>query len=470
MAESEHNRNHPRTWRNIPYDELTVGQSCTLKRVVTENDFYVFAQVSGNMNPLHLSDYDGDGDGAREAVAPSMLVGSLISSALGNVLPGPGTLYKRQNLEFFGRAKIGDALEVFVEVKEKLPERVVRFDTEVRLEGGPVLVRGEALVIAPETKLVFEDMEPPTLRVDRHVHFQRLFEWCDELPALRVAVVAPEDEHSLGGALLAAEREFIVPILIGDAAKIHAVAEEIGEDVSAFEIIDVPNHHEAAGRAVQLVHEGRAQAVMKGHLHTDQLLRQVMKKEGGLRVGRRLSHVFIMDTPGLDRLLFLTDAAINIQPTLEEKVDITQNAIDLARALRVEEPKVAVLSAVETVNPKIPGTLDAAALAKMSERGQIKHGKVDGPLAMDNAIDIGAARSKGINSLVAGHADILVVPNLEAGNMLAKELTFVAMASAAGLVVGAKVPVIVNSRADDEMCRLASCAVALLYQAKYGRT
>ncbi|MEO1481201.1 MAG: bifunctional enoyl-CoA hydratase/phosphate acetyltransferase [Myxococcota bacterium] len=457
-------------WRNVPYDELEVGQTASLTRVVTENDFYVFAQASGNMNPLHLADYDGDGDGETEAVAPSMWIGALISSALGNVLPGPGTLYREQHLEFLGRARIGDRLSIRVEVTEKRPERVVVLDTEVRnAESGAVLARGPATVTAPERKLVFEDIEAPELRVDRHVHFERLFEWCDAMPALRVAVAAPEDENSLGGALLAAKREFIVPILVGDEDKIRKVAAEMGEDLSGCEVVNVPEHDAAAAQAVALVHAGRARAVMKGHLHTDQLLRHVIKKDGGLRAGRRLSHVFIMDTPGLNRLLFVSDAAINIQPNLEEKVDITQNAIDVALALRVEEPKVAVLSAVETVNPKIPGTLDAAALAKMSERGQIKHGKVDGPLAMDNAIDVGAARTKGINSLVAGHADILIVPNLEAGNMLAKELTFVAMASAAGLVVGAQVPVIVNSRADSEMCRLASCAVALLYNARFGR-
>lgn len=458
-----------REWHNIPYHELEVGQAATLTRVVTENDFYVFARASGNMNPMHLADYDGDGDGSPEAVAPSMWVGALISAALGNVLPGPGTLYKKQDLEFLGRARVGDRLEIRVEVKEKRPERVVVLDTQVRrIRDGSLLVHGDAVVLAPERKLIFEDIETPTLRVDRHVHFERLFEWCDDMPAMNVAVAAPEDENSLGGALLAAQREFIVPILVGDEKKIRAVAEELDEDLSGIEIINEPDHDRAAAESVALVHVGRARAVMKGHLHTDQLLRHVIKRDGGLRAGRRLSHVFIMDTPGLNRLLFVSDAAINIQPDLEEKVDITQNAIDVARALRVEEPKVAVLSAVETVNPKIPGTLDAAALAKMSERGQIKHGRVDGPLAMDNAIDVGAARTKGINSLVAGHADILIVPNLEAGNMLAKELTFVAMASAAGLVVGAKVPVIVNSRADSEMCRLASCAVALLYSDRFG--
>lgn len=459
-----------REWRNVPYEQLKIGQECTLTRVATEDDFYVFAQTSGNMNPLHLADYDGDGDGQPEAVAPSMWVGALISSALGNVLPGPGTLYKRQAFEFLGRVRIGDELEVHVKVVEKMPERKVRLETQVRQKrDGTVVLRGEAVVLAPEKELVFQDIEAPSLRVARHQHFEKLFEWADPLPPLKVSVIAPEDENSLGGALLAAQREFIEPILVGDKEKIEAVAKQAKLSLAGIPIEDIKSHDQAAAAAVAMIREGRAESVMKGNLHTDQLLKHVVKRDGGLRTSRRISHVFVMDVPGLDRLLFVTDAAITISPTLDEKVDITQNAVDVARALRVEMPKVAVLCAVETVNPKMPSTLDAAALSKMSDRGQIKHAQVDGPLAMDNAIDIGAARTKGIKSMVAGHADVLIVPNLEAGNMLAKELTYVAMASAAGLVVGAKVPVILNSRADDEMCRLASCAVALLYQEMYGR-
>ena len=219
----------------------------------------------------------------------------------------------------------------------------------------------------------------------------------------------------------------------------------------------------AAARAVELFHEGRAQAIMKGHLHTGQLLQHIVKSDGGLRTSSRISHVFVMDVPGLDHLLMVTDAAINIAPTLEEKVDIAQNAIDLAISIGIEVPKVGVLSAVETVNPKIPSTIDAAVLSKMADRGQIRGGIVDGPLAMDNAVDVEAAKTKGIKSLVAGHADILLAPNMEAGNMLAKELSFIAHAEAAGLVMGARCPIILNSRADDDKARLASCAVAALF-------
>jgi predicted methyltransferase MtxX (methanogen marker protein 4) len=256
---------------------------------------------------------------------------------------------------------------------------------------------------------------------------------------------------------------------VGSTQKIRAAAEEAGADISGIEIIDIPDHRAAALRSVALVHEGRAKVVMKGHLHTDQLLHAILKKEGGLRTNRRLSHVFVMDVPGLDHLLFVTDAAINIAPDLECKVSIVQNAIDLAISLGIETPKVGILSAVETVTPSIPSTIDAAVLSKMADRGQITGGLVDGPLAMDNAVDLGAARTKGLTGLVAGRAEILVAPNMEAGNMIAKELTFLAHAEAGGVVMGAQVPVILTSRADDDQARLASCAVAALNAAIRGR-
>jgi phosphate butyryltransferase len=245
-----------------------------------------------------------------------------------------------------------------------------------------------------------------------------------------------------------------------------------GLKLDGFAIEDVPNPDAAAARAVELVHQGRAAAIMKGYLHTDELLRHVVKSQGGLRTLRRISHVFVMDAPALPGLLLVTDAVINIAPTLEDKVDIVQSAIELAIALGIVQPKVGILSAVETVNPKIPSTLDAAILSKMAERGQIRGGVVDGPLAMDNAVSLTSARTKGVVSAVAGRADVLVVPNVESGNILAKELTYAAQAEGAGIVLGAKVPVMLTSRADDERSRLFSCAVAVLYAAwrETGRT
>jgi phosphotransacetylase/acyl dehydratase len=448
---------------NTPYDALRVGMEARYERVCMVDDLYVFANASGNLNPLHLPKEDGDCDGTPEALAPSLWLGALISAVLGNRLPGPGTLYQSQTLKFLGRAYTGDKVVAKVRVLEKLPGSVVRFKTWVERADGMLLVEGEAEVIAPQKQQSFEAADVPGLTVRDHEHFDRLLELARPLPPIPTSVVAPETAVALAGAILAAEQTLIVPILIGCQAKIEAAAAQINADLSGYEIINVPDHDAAAARAVALVHEGRARAVMKGDLHTDQLLRAILKREGGLRTSRRLSHVFVMDVPGLEHLLLVTDAAINIAPNLQTKVDIAQNAIYLALALGITEPKVGVLSAVETVTPSIPSTLDAAILSKMAERGQIKGGLVDGPLAMDNAVDLNAARTKGLTSLVAGRANILLAPNLEAGNMIAKELTFLAHAQAGGLVMGAQVPVILTSRADDDKSRLASCAVAALY-------
>ena len=452
---------------NKVYDELKVGDTASLTRIAREDDFLIFANASGNHNPMHMHEYDGDGDGVAEEVAPSLWVGSLISAVLGNLLPGPGTLYHAQDFKFLGRAHAGEELKVEVELLEKLPENRVRFKTLVtRTSDEKLIVDGEALVEAPTKKLAFNALEVPGLVVQRHRHFEKLIENVGSLPPLLTAVVAPEEENSLGGALLAREEGVIEPILIGSEAKIRAAAQAVGRSLDGVEIIDEPIHAKAATISVDLVNEGRAQALMKGHLHTDDLLRAALRKEKGLRSGRRFTHVFVMDTPGLSHPLLVSDAAVNIQPDLKTKMDIVQNAIDVAISIGIEEPKVSVLSAVETVNPDMPSSIDAALLAKMAERGQITGGLVDGPLAMDNAIDLGAARTKGIKSAVAGRAEVLIVPNIDAGNMLAKQLAIVAHAEGAGLVLGATVPIILTSRADDDMARLASCAVAALHHAR----
>lgn len=453
-------------FESIPFDRLEIGMTAEARRLCVADDLFVFAHASGNVNPLHLPDQDGDGDGVVEAVAPAMWIAALISSVLGNQLPGPGTVYKGQTLRFVGRARAGDELVIRVKLLEKGPDHVVRFATDVSLADGTAIIEGEAEVIAP-TRVTSVDADGiPGLTVQRHVHFERILEQAQPLDPMLTAVVAPEEANSLGGALLAAEHTLIRPILIGDPARIAMAAQDLGADLAGFEIVEASSHRDAAILGVKMVNDGRAQALMKGHLHTDELLGQVVKRDGGLRTGRRLSHVFVMDVPGLPHLLAVTDAAINIAPDLETKVDITQNAIDLMHALGIETPRVGILSAVETVNPKIPSTLDAAILSKMAERGQIRGAFVDGPLAMDNAIDIDAARTKGVTSMVAGRAEVLVAPNLEAGNMLAKELTYIAHAEAGGLVLGARCPIILTSRADNDKSRLASCAIAALYAAK----
>ncbi|MGG7565358.1 bifunctional enoyl-CoA hydratase/phosphate acetyltransferase [Rhodovulum sp. DZ06] len=447
---------------NKTWDELEIGQRASLNRTATLEDFYVFANASGNMNPLHLPKHDGDGDGDPEAIAPAMWVGSLVSSVLGNLLPGPGTVYLGQQLHFHNRVHAGDPLTISVEVVEKRDGGEVLLDTCVEIAGGVKVASGVAEVRAPTKKLVFDDVEAPHLMLERHKHFDALLERAGGGAPMPVAVAAPEKGDALAGPVIAAKAGLIRPILVGDPDAIAAAAKAEGLDISGMEIVPAPHHPEAAEAAVDLVREGRAQALMKGHLHTDDLMHAVLRKENGLRAGRRLSHVFVMDVPGREKLLFVTDAAINIAPDLATKKDIVQNAIDLALALGIEEPKVGLLSAVETVTPSIPSTLDAAILSKMADRGQITGGLVDGPLAMDNAVDLGAAKTKGIAGSVAGRADILVAPNMEAGNMVAKELTFLARAEAGGIVVGAACPIILTSRADDEKARLASCAVAVL--------
>jgi phosphate acetyltransferase len=296
----------------------------------------------------------------------------------------------------------------------------------------------------------------------QHEKYERLVAATKDLQPLPTAVAHPCDESSLRGALEAAEAGIITPILVGPKTKIRSVAQSFDLDIEGIEIIDAPNSHAAAEKAVEIVRAGKAQLLMKGSLHSDELLAAVTKRETGLRTARRISHVFVMDVPTHPQTLFITDAAVNIAPDLLAKRDIIQNAIDLYAGLGLGTPKVAILSAVETVNPAIPSTIEAAALCKMAERGQITGGELDGPLAFDNAISPEAARIKGIKSLVAGQAQILVVPDLEAGNMLAKNLSFLSRADAAGIVLGARVPIILTSRADNVRTRMASCAVAML--------
>ena len=449
--------------RNKIWAELKVGDTAGLERACSLQDLFLFAHVSGNVNPLMLPPAES-GLEKTEPVAPSMWVGSLVSAVLGNVLPGAGTLYREQDLRFLRRVHVGDKVKVTVVCREKREAPVAVFDTRVETPAGDVVCDGTAVIEAPTVTRVTEARDLPSLIVETTDHFGKLVALAAKLPPLKTAIVCPEDHNSLSGALLSARNGLIEPILVGDPARIQAAAKELGADISALTLVAISDPHAAAARAVAMVLEGKANAVMKGMIHSDALLEEVVKKDGGLRMHGRITHVFAMDVPTLDEILYISDAAINIAPDLMTKVDIVQNAVDLARACGLDKPRVGILSAVETINPAIPSTLDAAVLSKMAERGQIRGAVVDGPLAMDNAIDIEAARTKGIASLVAGQANVLIVPNLEAGNMLAKELTFVARAEAAGLVLGAKAPIMLTSRADNDRARLASCALAQLYQ------
>lgn len=449
---------------NKTFDELREGDCAELNRLITADDLYAFAAMSGNINPMHLTDSDLDGDGRQERIAPGLFVASMISAVLGTQLPGAGTLYRRQSLNFHERAHAGDELCCRVLVLAKQSDGVVRLSTEVRrLSDDALIVAGEAEVMASNTKFDQDVGEVPGLILQRHRHFEAILKRAKPLTPLPTAVVCPDDANSLGGALLAADEGIILPLLIGNEEAIRTAAKLSDRVLDGIEIINIPDGDvAAAAKACALVHEGRAAAIMKGHLHTDDLLHPMLDKTKGLRIGRRFTHVFVMDVPGQPEPVMVTDAAINIAPDLATKVDICQNAIELASALSLE-PRVGVLSAVETVNPAIQSSIDAALLSKMADRGQITGGQVEGPLAMDNAIDLGAAHTKGLTGAVAGRANILVVPGIDAGNMLAKQLAFMSHAEGAGLVLGASVPVILNSRSDGPMSRLASCAVAALH-------
>ena len=446
------------------WDEMQPGDSAEIRRLFTADDLFAFAALSGNHNPVHLGGEDPDGDGKRELYAPGMFVATLISAVLGTKLPGPGVRYHSQHLEFHGRVKEGDEVIARVTVLEKLAGGLVRLRTEVlNADSGERILDGEAVSVAPARAMRYEALDVPGLITHRHRHFEKLLELASPLPDLVTAVVCPEEPSALEGAILAAEHHIIEPLLIGDPERIMRAAQAAGRDATRYEILPAATARAAARLAVDLVNEGRAGAIMKGHLHTDDLLRPMLDKQNGLRMVRRFTHVFVMDVPGVPHPLIVTDAAINIAPDLETKVDIVQNAIDVAISIGIKVPKVGVLSAVETVTPAIPSSLDAALLSKMAERGQIRGGEVDGPLAMDNAVDLAAARTKGIRSNVAGRAEVLVAPGIDSANMLAKQLAYISHAEAAGLVLGARVPVILNSRSDGSMARLASAAIAAIH-------
>ncbi|MEQ8404080.1 MAG: bifunctional enoyl-CoA hydratase/phosphate acetyltransferase [Oceanicaulis sp.] len=445
------------------YDAIEIGETAELTRTVTANDLLFYSHASGDLNPLHLPELDGDGDGVAEAFAPTAWLAGLLSALVGNVLPGPGS----RATDFKGEAgaplRLGETATARIKVTGKR-DGVLIVKGEVTGPAGPAMT-AELAVAPPENPQAFEAYDLPGLMVRRHPHFDRLLKACDGMEPARTAIAAPHSEDALSGALQAAERGLIAPLLVGVRAKIETAAEALGADISRCEIIEADGVSDAAAKACALVGEGRADSVMKGHLHTDTFLRAVLNRSHGLRGDRRISHCFVLDVPGREELLFVADAAVNINPDLMAKADIVQNTIDLACALGIKQPRAGILSAVETVNPALPSTLDAAALSKMADRGQIKRGLVDGPLAMDNAVDLEAAKLKKLTGEVAGRADILIAPDLEAGNMLAKELTYLARAESAGIVLGARAPVILTSRADNAFSRLVSCAVAALHAA-----
>jgi phosphate acetyltransferase len=448
---------------NVTFEEIEVGASASMTRTLSPTDIEVLALVSGDADPFHM---EGDGAAAvRPDVQTTEAAGAeaLIAAVLGTRLPGPGMKIVRENLHFRGRIGVGDQLTATVTARAKRAEGAeVAFACRCLNQHGEEVVSGSVTVAAPTRRVTYAEVAPPELSLRRGDAFARLFKACEGLPPVSCAVVHPCDRDSLLGPIEAARRGLIAPLLVGPEDKMQAVARAEGMDLGSYRVVAVPHSHAAAVKAVELARAGEVEALMKGSLHTDELLGAVVPSATGLRTSRRLSHVFVMDVPSYPRMLLITDAAVNIFPKLEEKVDIVQNAIDLARVLGIEQPKVAILSAVETVTPKIESTLQAAALCKMADRGQITGAVLDGPLAFDNAISLQAARTKKISSPVAGQADILLVPDLEAGNMLAKQLSYLAGAEGAGIVLGARVPIVLTSRADSVRSRLASTAVMAL--------
>ena len=451
--------------QNKIFDEIDIGDTASVEHMLTQKDIQLFAVMSGDVNPAHLDEEYARSDMFHEIIAHGMWGGSLISTVLGTQLPGPGTIYLGQTFRFLKPVGIGDTVTARVTVKEK-DEKKKRLilDCVCLNQDGKEVITGEAEVIAPTEKVKRKQIRLPEIEFkdEECPHHHQAICMVHGLEPLKTAVVHPADAVSLRGAVEATEDGIIEAVLVGPEDKIRAVAEEENIDLSPYTIIPTPHSHAAAEMAVQMVHEGKVEALMKGKLHTDELMLAVMDKQKGLRTGRRMSHVAMLDIPKFPRPLYVTDAAINIQPNLTQKVDIVQNAIDLFLAVNKTVPRVALLSAVETVNQDIPSTLDATALCKMAERGQITGALLDGPLAFDNAISEEAADIKGIRSQVAGKADILVVPDLESGNILFKQLVLLSGAHMAGIVMGAQVPIILPSRASSAIARKASCALALL--------
>jgi phosphate butyryltransferase len=455
--------NPPDIIENRTFDEIAIGDSASLSRTLGEEEIKLFALASGDVNPAHLDPEYAASDMFHHVIAHGLWGGGLISAVLGTELPGPGTIYLSQSLRFTRPVGLGDTITATVTVTGKDVQRhLVDFDCRCANQRGEQVIGGEARVKAPTEKVRRPRVPLPDIRMADHGGYRRLLDAARGGEPVVTAVAHPCSAAAIEAVTAAAREGLIAPVLIGPEAKIRAAAVAVGADISSFRLVPAPHSHAAAARAVELVRAGEARMLMKGSLSTEELMAEVVPQATGLRTERRISHVYVMDVPGRAAPLLITDAAINITPGLDEKADIIRNAIDLAHVLGIERPKVAILSAVETINPAIASTLEAAALCKMAQRGQIVGGDLDGPLAFDSAISEAAARTKDITSPIAGKAEIVVVPNLEAGSLLAKQLTFLGGADAAGIVLGARVPIILSGRAESLRSQLASCAVAAL--------
>lgn len=449
-----------RLLENRCYDELAIGESASLTRTLVQQDIELFAILSGDVNPAHLDEAYARETPFHKVIAHGMWGGTLISTVLGTRLPGPGTIYVKQSLAFVRPVGLGDVITVAVTVKDKLEENRVLLDCVCSNQAGKPVITGQAEVIAPVVKVRRAATTLPELQLRRHERFSRLMARAQGLPPARCAVISPLGADALQAAMQAQQAGLIEPVLVGPRADIEALAQSRCIDLSGARWHDCA-HATALGDALNLIHQGQVEVLMQGTLPTLELLQALMAREGGLRAGRRISHAFITDVPGRNEPLLITDAALNIQPTLQAKRDIAQNAIDLAAKMGLS-PRVAVLSAANEAGSRLGSAADATALCRMAEQGQLAGGIVDGPLPFDAAISPEAASVRHASSPVAGRANVLLVPNLETGDMLVKQLVHLAHADVAGIVLGAQVPVILHSATDTPRMRLASAALALL--------
>lgn len=454
---------------NRCYDELQVGDCASLTRELTKTDIELFAILSGDVNPAHLDEAYARDTPFHKVIAHGMWGGTLISTVLGTKLPGPGTIYVGQQLRFVRPVNVGDIITVKVTVKEKRDKNMVLLDCLCSNQLGKPVITGEAEVMAPTLKVKRVAQPLPDLQLYRHERFAQLMALTASHAAIRCAVVFPDAAHNLMAMLDAAKAGLIKPIVIGPRARIEALAAELALDLSGCEWDEAPTPMRAALQAVALARGGSVNAIMQGHIGRETLLQAVMAPEGGLRHHRRASHAYVADVPKCDHPIIITDAAIHVQPTLEDKRDIVQNAIDLARILGFDEPRVAILSAADSITSALPSSMDAAALCKMLERHQLAGGLIDGPLSFDSAINADVARIKDPESPVAGQANVLLVPNLETGDMLVKQLIFLASADVASIVLGCRVPVILTDSTDSPRTRVASTALAVLLAAAQGQ-
>ena len=448
---------------NRTYDEIKVGDTSVLTRTLRPEDIQLFAIMSGDVNPAHVDPEYARSSLFHEVIAHGMWGGALISTVLGTEFPGPGTIYISQTLKFSRPVKVGDTLTVTLTCKQKFDHnKHIIFDCACSNQDDMKVIRGEAEVLAPSEKIKRARMEMPEITIsDREARYRRLFGKAQGLTAVRAAFVHPCDINSLQAALSVRDTGFMDPVLIGPQARLLALIKQHNLKLGTTRIVDVPHSHAAAARAVELARDREIEAMVQGSLTTEELLRECISAHG-IRTSRRMSHVLYIDVPSYPRPLFITDTMVNIEPSLLHKVDIAQNAIDFAHILGVPEPKLALLAGIETVTPRMRATLDAAALCKMADRGQITGAILDGPLGFDNAVSLTAARSAGLKSAVAGHADILLAPDLESANMLAKQLEHLSDAISGGVVLGGLVPIVLANRGDSIESRIASCVLALV--------